>query len=345
MPADRPKVTIKDVAAEAGVHVSTVSRALNPEKRDVVNNQTRERIERVARRLDFHPDKLASGLRRGRTDVIGVVVADLGNPFIAQVLRGIENALDGRDVVPMVLESRDSTERLARVCEALIAHRVDAVITTAGREGDLDTLARVATQAPLVLAVRTLADLDVPTLAHDDALGGQLAAEHLVELGHTRLAQLVGPDDISSFRDRGRGFRRAARRAGIEVLDVSDSSTVLPTISEGRRLMQRLLAEHDDLPTGVFVHNDLMAVGALDAARAAGLECPDDVSLVGYNNTPLTGYLAPSLTTIHLQAYELGRMATETVMGMLESPETTPSRVPLPPRLVVRSSTAAPSQS
>lgn len=344
MPVDRSKVTLKDVAVEAGVHVSTVSRALSPDKRDVVNSQTRERIERVAERLDFRPDKLASSLRRGRTDVIGIVVADLGNPFIGQVLRGIENALDGRDVVPMVLESRDSTKRLARVCDALIAHRVDAVITTAGREGDLDTLTRIATRVPLVLAVRTLAELDVPTLAHDDVLGGRLAAEHLIELGHTRLAQLTGPADISSFRDRGTGFRAAVERAGLSVLDVSDPSTVLPTIDEGRRLMRRLLTEHDDLPTGIFVHNDLMAVGALDAANAVGLQCPEDVSIAGYNNTPLTAHLDPSLTTIHLQAYELGRTAADMVVGMLDPPEAMPNWVPLPPSLIARSSTAAPTR-
>lgn len=341
---DRQRITLKHVADEAGVHVSTVSRALNPAERDVVNSRTRERIERVAERLDFRPDKVASSLRRGRTDIIGVVVADLGNPFISQVLQGIENALDGRDVVPMVLESRDSTERLARVCDALIAHGVDAVITTAGREGDLDTLTRIAKRVPLVLAVRTLAELDVPTLAHDDTLGGRLAAEHLIELGHTRLAQLVGPDDISSFRHRADGFRAAAERAGLSVLDVSDPSTVLPTVDEGRRLMERLVTEHDDLPTGIFVHNDMMAVGALDAARAFGLQCPEDVSIAGYNNTPLTGHLDPSLTTIHLRAHELGRMATDTVIGMLDPPETMPTWVPLPPRLIARSSTAAPTR-
>lgn len=336
----RPKATLKDVASEAGVHISTVSRALDPAKRELVNHETREQIERVAERLDFRPDRVASSLRRGRTDVIGVVVADLGNPFIGPVLRGVENALGGRDVVPMMLESRDSPDRLARVCTALIDHRVDAVLTTAGREGDLATLRSVAARVPLVLAVRALAELDVPTLAHDDVLGGRLAAEHLLGLGHTRLAQLVGPDDISSFRDRGRGFREGADREGVRVDTISDPSTALPTIDEGRRLMEWLLAGRgQDPPTGVFVHNDTMAVGAVAAMRAAGLRCPADISIVGYNNVPLTGYLDPPLTTVDLPAYELGRQAADTVIGILEG-KATPRWATLPPRLVVRASTA-----
>ena len=182
----RRKATLKDVASDAGVHVSTVSRALSPDKRDLVNDETRVLIEQVADRLGYRPDKVASSLRRGRTDVIGVVVADLGNPFIGPVLRGIENALGGRDVMPMVVESRDSSERLVRVCDALIDHRVDAIITTAGRSADHDTLAEVAAHVPLVLAVRALADLDVATLAHDDELG-RAAAD-------TVLGMLDAPD-------------------------------------------------------------------------------------------------------------------------------------------------------
>lgn len=336
----RHKATLKDVAEAAGVHASTVSRALSPDKQNLVNPETRAEIERVARELDFRPDKVASSLRRGRTNVIGVVVADLSNPFIGPVLRGIENALGGRGVMPMIVESRDSSDRLSRACEALVDHRVDAIITTAGRTGDLSTLRKLAARVPLVLAVRALPNLDVPTLAHDDVLGGRLAATHLIELGHERLAELVGPDDISSFRDRGRGFREAASQAGLPVLEISDM-TVLPTVDEGRRLMQLLLRDHGpELPTGVFVHNDSMAVGALDAVRNAGLSCPDDISIVGYNNSPLTAYLAPPLTTIHLPAYELGRLSADTAIAMLDEPDVTPHTVSLPPRLIVRSSTA-----
>ncbi|MDX1622182.1 MAG: LacI family DNA-binding transcriptional regulator [Nitriliruptorales bacterium] len=336
------KATLKDVADAVGVHASTVSRALSPEKRNLVNPETREEIERVAAELDYRPDRVARSLRRGRTNVIGVVVADLSNPFIGPVLRGIENALAGRGGMPMMVESRDSSDRLTRVCEALVDHRVDAILTTAGRTGDLSTLRKVAARVPLVLAVRALPRLNVPTLAHDDVLGGRLAANHLIGLGHERLAELVGPDDISSFRERGRGFRQAADEAGLSVLEIADE-IVLPTVDEGRRLMELLLRDHgDDLPTGVFVHNDTMAVGALDAAREAGLVCPDDISIVGYNNNPLTAYLAPPLTTIHLPGYELGRMAADTVIAMLDEPEVTPHTVSLPPRLIERGSTAPP---
>jgi LacI family transcriptional regulator len=340
MQQNRRKATLQDVAEEAGVHPSTVSRALNPDKRNLVNPETREAIRQVAEQLDYRPDKVARSLRRGRTNVIGVVVADLGNPFISPVLRGIENALTGRRVMQLVVESRDSSDRLARVCEALVEQRVDAIITTAARTGDRATLRRVARQVPLVLAVRDLPGEEVATVAHDDVLGGKLAARHLVDLGHSHLGSLVGPDDVSSFRHRRRGFRDAAAEAGHDVLEISDA-TLLPTVEEGRRLMELLLHDHgDDLPTAVFVHNDPMAVGAVDAARAAGLACPDDISIMGYNNNPLTGYVAPPLSTIHLPGYELGRLAADTVIGMLDEPGVTPYTITLPPRLVPRASTA-----
>ena len=336
----RRNATLKDVAAAAGVHTSTVSRALSPDKRTLVNTETREHIEQVAKDLHYRPDKVASSLRRGRTNVIGVIVADLGNPFISPVLRGIENALTGRWVMQLVVESRDSSDRLARVCEALVEQRVDAIVTTAARTGDRSTLRRVAEEVPLVLAVRDMPDLRVATVAHDDVLGGRLAARHLLDLGHSHLGQLVGPDDVSSFRHRRRGFRDAATDAGLDVLEISDA-TLLPTVEEGRRLMELLLREHgDDMPSAVFVHNDPMAVGALDAARAAGLACPDDLSIVGYNNSALTAYLDPPLTTIHLPGYELGRLAADTVIGMLDEPGVAPHTVTLPPRLVARASTA-----
>jgi LacI family transcriptional regulator len=342
MRGERRKATLKDVAEAAGVHTSTVSRALNPEKRNLVNAETRELIEQTAEGLGYTPDRVASSLRRGRTDVIGVVVADLGNPFINPVLRGIENALAGRRVMPMLMESRDSRERLATACDALVEHRVDAIITTAGRRGDLPVLREVAAEVPLVLAVRALPRLGVPTVAHDDVLGGRLAAQHLIELGHVRLGSLVGPDDISSFRGRRHGVNDAAASSGLTVREVSDM-TVLPTVDEGRRLMRVLLADPaDELPTAVFVHNDTMAVGALDAVRDAGLVCPDDISIIGYNNIALTAHVAPPLTTIHLPGYELGRMAADMVVGMLDEPDVAPHTVTLPPRLVVRGSTTKP---
>ena len=167
------------------------------------------------------------------------------------------------------------------------------------------------------------------------------AAEHLLSLGHTRVAQLVGPKDIYSFEARARGFRGAIADAGHECIDI-DASIVLPTLDAGRDLMQLLLDRTGEaVPTAVFAHNDSIAVGALSEMRRVGLACPDDISIVGYNDVPLIEHLTPPLTTVRLPGYELGRLAAEFLLTLVDGSETTTRMVTLAPELVVRESTRA----
>jgi LacI family transcriptional regulator len=330
-------VTLRDVARRSGVHPSTVSRALDPAKAWLVNPETRERVQAAAATLGYRRDLVASGLRRGRSATVAVVVADLGNPYIAPVVRGIENTLDGRGTMTLIAETRDDPDRFDRVFDHLLGRRVDAVITTAARTGSAAALQRMALLVPVVLAVRTLPGF--PALAHDDELGGRLAAEHLLDLGHRRLAQLRGPPDVSSFAGRAQGFRAAARARGVTVLDLPDTARG-PTLPEGRRLA-RLLVDVTPLPTGLFAHNDLMAFGALDVLAEHGLSCPRDVSVVGYNDSPLTDHTDPPLTTVRLPGYELGRLAAEMAVTLIDEPGRRPETLTLSPSLVVRRSTSA----
>ncbi len=333
------RVTLKDVAEHAGVDVSTVSRALSDDRANLVNHVTRVRVVQVAEQLGYRGNLQASALRRGRTQTIGVVVADLSNPFIGPVLRGISQGLDGRRLLPIMTESRDSSETLGRVCDLLLAQRVDGVICTAGRTADRATLTRLAQETPTVLAVRYWADAKITTVAHDDVDGGRIAAEHLLSLGHTRVAQLVGPRDIGSFEDRTRGFAEQISRAGAECIAI-EGDVHIPTFNAGRDLMTQLFnSMGDHMPTAVFAQNDSMAVGAMHLATQRGVRCPDDISIIGYNDAPLTAHLSPALTTIRLPGYEAGRLAAEMVVSLIEEPEQTPSSVTLAPELIVRDST------
>jgi LacI family transcriptional regulator len=334
-------VTLKAVADHAGVNVSTASRALSPDKSSLVSPTTRLRVVEAAHKLGYRANLQASSLRRGRTGTIGVIVADLSNPFIGPVLRGIANALGSRDLLPIMTETRDSSDELARVCHKLLAQRVDGVITTAGRYQDRALLKGVADEVPTVLAVRQLPNSGIPTISHDDVAGGRLAAEHLVSLGHTQLAQLMGPSDIWSFEGRGVGFREAAAAAGASCVDIQ-ASIRLPTQEAGRVLGNELLTRIERLPTGVFAHNDTIAIGAIAALREGGLECPDDVSIVGYNNVPLTDQIRPPLTTVRISGYELGRLAADLVVTRIEGAEATTNAVMLAPELIIRESTAPP---
>ena len=336
-----PNVTLKDVADRAGVDVSTASRALSADRSSLVNRATRHRVIEAAETLGYRANLQASSLRRGRTGTIGVIVADLSNPFIGPVLRGIANGLGSRNLLPIMTETRDSSEELALVCQKLLAQRVDGIITTAGRHQDRTLLKRVAQEVPTVLAVRQLPGSGIPAISHDDVAGGRMAAEHLLALGHTRLAQLMGPRDIQSFEGRATGFRDAAVAGGATCVDI-ESSARLPTREAGIILAHELLGRSEQPPTGVFAHNDTIAIGALGVFREVGLVCPDDVSLVGYNDVPLADQINPPLTTIRLPGYDLGRLAAQFLVNRIDGSEATANSVVLASELVVRASTAAP---
>jgi LacI family transcriptional regulator len=338
-----PRAQLKDVARAVGVHPSTVSRALDPEKSHLVQLETRKRIYEVQKQLGYTPNVLARGLRAGRTMSVGVVIADIANPFASLLLRGITDTLEHREYTPLIAQTHDEPGRLAIVLRNLRDRRVDAVIVAAAHRGD-DALLRGIVDAgiPLVLAVRAVDDRTIPTVTHDDFAGGVLAAAHFAELGHKVAAQLPGPSDISSFRQRADGFDATAKERGLRLREL-DTEAVAPTVEEGRRLMDRLLRSRARPPTtAVFAHNDWMAIGAIDVLRSRGLRCPDDVSVLGYNDAPLSDHLSPSLSSIRFPALEVGRMAADVALARITGPENQPLSVSFPPSLVVRESTGPP---
>lgn len=332
------RVTLKTVAELAGVDVSTASRALDPERSSVVAAATRRNVIEAAETLGYRANLQASALRRGRTGIIGLIVADLSNPFIGPVIRGVAHALGSRDLLPIMTESRDSSDELAKICDKLLAQRVDGIIITAARFGDRALLRRVAADVPTVLAVRELPGSNVPSISHDDVTGGRLAAEHLLSLGHRSVAQLMGPQDIWSFEGRGRGFRETIEAAGAVCVDVPTRSR-LPTDDAGRDVVASLLNRGVARPTAIFAHNDSIAIGALGVLREHRIACPDEISIVGYNDVPLTEHVTPPLTTIRLPGYELGRLAAELVISPSDGGAIMDGRVQLAPKLIVRAST------
>lgn len=336
----RRTVTIKDVAREAGVHPSTVSRSLDPSQSTRVSSETRERVGRVARELGYQPDILASGFRRQRSRTIGVVVPDFGNPIYGQLIRGITLQLERDGYLALIVESRDETDRLEETLAKLDARRVDGIITGATRERDVRALRRFSGGGtPVVMAVRWVRSLDLPRVTSDDLRGGELAAEHLLELGHVRLAQVHGPNDIETFRERCQGFRRTAASAGI-VLDEPADHAQAPTVAEGRRLMHGLLESSASRPTAVFAHSDSMAIGGIEALTQQGLSCPRDVSVIGYNDMPLVEHLDPPLSTVRMPTGEVGRVAAQTMLAALQGYQDSFASIALQPTLVVRGSTA-----
>jgi LacI family transcriptional regulator, galactose operon repressor len=338
----RTIVTLEDIARAAGVHYSTVSRALDPATVRRVSVDTRKHVQAVAKRMGYQPDMVASGLKRGITNTVAVIAADLGNPNIAPVLRGIANELERAGLMSLISETQDDSGRLDRIINHLMSRRVDAIIMTAARTRDAPKLRRIRRQGiPLVLAVQNVPGIRLPSATNDDFLGGVLAAKHFLALGHRRVAQLRGPMDINSCFLRAQGFSKTIADAGaVEVVVQTTAPTGSP--DEGSQMMGKLLDRKGPRPTGIFVHHDLMAFGALRAAEERGLLVPRDLSMIGYHNLPHVERIVPPLTSIRQPREELGRTAAEMLITMLKSPGRPPAPRRLAPELVVRHSTGPP---
>jgi LacI family transcriptional regulator len=333
-------VTLRRVAEVAGVHLSTASRALDPAQAGRISRATVARVHAAAEALGYTPDLVASGLKRRRTGTVGVIVSDFDNPYSGRVIRGISSVLEKKGLVALVTESVEDRGRLERVLRHLVSRRVDAIITTALHLDDRDLVEPIRRSGvPVVLAGRSLPGGDFPAVVSDDFGGASLAAGHLLELGHRVVAQLGGPADIDTFERRARGF--LSRVAADAARDVTVPLRArAPTLAEGRRLMAQTL-DQEEPPTGVFAHNDLMAVGAMEAVEAAGLSCPDDVSIVGFNDVSLASHLSPPLTTIRVATEELGRSAGLIALRLIDDPDTHFETLHLPALLVTRKSTTA----
>jgi LacI family transcriptional regulator len=335
-------VTLKDIAQSIGMNASTVSRALDPAKTHLVKDETIARVREAAEHLGYRGDRVAGSLRRRVTATVGVIVADLANPFIAPVIHGIAKALAAEQMLPLIFETQDDADQLKWGVDHLLSRRVDAIIVAGARFGDRLVLEAATRFTPVVVAVRGLPGSPLPHVLHDDRAGGAMAARHLIDLGHTRLAELRGPMDVGNFVARHEGFRDACRDAGVELVNSLGHGT-RPIREDGERLASGLVDLHGgSLPTAIFAHNDLMALGALSVFRQHGLVCPRDFSLVGYNNSPTIDQVDPPLTSVAYPGIEVGQGAgTLSLQLIARSDKPIPGSV-FPPKLVVRKSTAPP---
>jgi LacI family transcriptional regulator len=340
-PAPGHPATLREVADRAQVHISTASRALDASQVGRISEATVARVRAAAAELRYAPDLVAAGLKRGRTATIGVVVADLANPYLGPLIRGISTVMEEQGIVPLIAETLEDEDRLERVLLGLVQRRVDAIITAATHLGDEPTLQQVSARGvPIVLAVRSLPGDGFATVVHDDVHGGGLAAAHLARLGHRTAAQLLGPADIDTFVRRSQGFAEGVRIEGLRDVSVG-AHAASATLEEGRRLMAILL-DGPDHPTAVFVPSDIMAVGAMEAMAERGLACPAHLSVVGYNDVPLGAHLSPPLTTIRLPSEELGRAAARLALRVIEDPAAHGPALRLPATFVQRASTGPP---
>jgi DNA-binding LacI/PurR family transcriptional regulator len=327
--------TIVDVARKAGVSKSLVSLALRGDPR--VREEKRRAIRRAAEQLGYRPNAVARSLVSRRTHVIGVMLSDLHNQYFVEVVDGIESEAHAAEYRALINTGGRLPEREWDALETLLQLRTDGIIL-AGTVLPAARILGAASEVPLVLVARSSRSSSVDSVANDDRMGARLAVEHLVSLGHRRLAHVDGGDGAGA-QARRRGFLDAVARAGF----AADAVVVRGDYTEsgGSDGVDRLLARGRP-PTGVFVANDLAAVGALHALERRGFAVPDDVSVVGYDNTALADLGHIDLTTIDQPRRHLGATAVRLLLERLDTGRRQARHVVLPPRLVVRGTTAPP---
>ena len=331
-------VTLAMVAQAAGVSPSTVSRILNGTA--TVADHKRQAVDEAIVRLGFVPNPVARGLAGGRTLSIGVVTQAIDSPFYGVALRGVEDTLDKAGYSPLFVSGHWNSVEEARCIEMLRSRRVDGIIVLDGRlsDGALRTCAR---SLPLVVTGRTVKSPNLCALKFDNFEGARQATAHLLGLGHQRIAFIAGDAVHPDAIERERGYRAALEAAGRPF----DPSLVVPGLfhEEGGRSATERLLESRQRFTAIFAANDQMAVGAFLALHRQGLRVPEDVSIVGFDDLPASRHTLPPLTTVHQPAYEMGQLAAQAMLQMLQGER---PKVSMPaPRLVVRESTQAPAHS
>ncbi|MEW8978821.1 MAG: LacI family DNA-binding transcriptional regulator [Symbiobacterium sp.] len=328
---------IVDVAERAGVSPMTVSRVLNGTGR--VSPATRERVLRAIEELNYVPNQIARSLVQGHTNVLGLIIPDITNPFFTTIARGVEDAARKSHYKVLLCNSDEDPKKEREYIETLVASKVDALVMAPvgdSSKGSLDFLQ--SNQVPVVLVDRRVEGVDDVDLVTSDSVAGTRAlVEHLLGLGHRRIALVAGPQTISTARDRRRSFLETVAAAGVEhdpSLEVE-----VPYTKEGGMMASRTILELPERPTAVFCSNNAQAVGLVLGFRQAGVRIPDEIAVCCFDDVELASMLDPFLTVTQQPAYTFGTIAVQLLLERMEGNVTIPRRVVLEPTLTIRRST------
>lgn len=331
--------TMRDVARLAGVSVATVSAVINGTA--TVSPKRTESIRRAMEALDYHADQIARSLKTGRTHVVGIILPDVTNPFYPEVIMGAEAAASSARYSVILCNSNEDPAQEQKQLNTLFSHRVDGVLIACSDPAiSFDRLMR--RRFPIVCFDRIPLSFSGDSVSTDNFTGAYEATRHLIELGHERIAVLAGRMDLSTHLSRMEGFRKAMNVARLPVLDEYCWLGGMQ-LNAGYEFGRTLLGLSHP-PTGVFCTNNKMLLGFVRAMRESGARCPEDISVVGFDDFAWTENFHPRLTTVVQPARELGRRAMELLLERIESKSDDsanhPRQVVLKPELQIRESTA-----
>lgn len=337
MTGNKKRIRIRDIADHLAVSPATVSRALNPNTEHMIRKEVVAGIKDAARELGYIPSLIATALRTDRTHTVGVAVPDILNPVFPPIINGIQDYLHQNGYLTLIVNTNNDQQVALDEIRRLITRQVDGFILANAFLDDISVRECLLQEIPMVLVNRSITNGNlVHQVLSDDSFGIELAINHLIELGHTRLLHLAGPPKILHGKQRLKAFRQLCRKNKIgEEHMVMDAFSVDAGVRGARRFLQQ-----QSKATAILAGNDLMAVGAMDTLRNAGVSVPAEISVVGFNNMPLSDMLSPALTTISIPHREFGNQAARLLLQVIESPDMSRQLVLLTPKLVIRDSTA-----
>ncbi|HIF5942071.1 TPA: substrate-binding domain-containing protein [Vibrio parahaemolyticus] len=328
--------TMKDIAKLAGVSTSTVSHVIN--KTRFVSEEISERVNNAAKELNYYaPSALARSLKVNRTKTIGMLVTTSTNPFFGEVVKGVERSCYHKGYSLILCNTEGDNERMRQSINTLLQKRVDGLILMCSSlEGErIDVFERYPDIPVVVMDWGPM--LFTSDKIQDNSLrGGYLAAKYLIDCGHTEIGCITGPLIKHQAQMRYEGYKRAMNEASLEF----NANWIIESDfeCEGGYQAFKKMAERGTLPSSIFVSNDMMAMGVINAANELGIKVPDDLSIIGYDDIHIAKFMSPSLTTIHQPKYRLGQAAVETLVRRLDDKSNEAQVVQLEPTLVVRNS-------
>lgn len=346
----KKSITLSDVAKTAGVTSMTVSRVVN--KNGYVSEETREKVLQVIKDLNYRRNGLARGLKRQRTDTIGLVLGDIANPYAAELARSIRDITAQRGYNLFICISEHSAKEDVAAFDSLADHQVDGIIvaTRSNRIGDEHLHEMIERGVSVVCIGRDFHDENADSVTADALHGGFQATQHLIDLGHKRIA-FIGATVVNGVNlKRLQGYLKALKENGLEVderlitgnSEANEDAPGYSTEKLGYEAMKRLLVL-PNRPTAVFARNDFTAVGAINAIKESGLSIPKDISIVGFDDIPMAIHTSPALTTVRQPTRRQGSLAAEFLLRRIEAKETVRrEEIVLECELIVRDSTSSP---
>lgn len=327
--------TMKDIAKRAGVSTSTVSHVINQSR--FVSEDIAQRVQQAAKELNYAPSALARSLKLNKTHTFGMLMNSTSNPFFGEVLKGVERSCYQQGYNLIVCNTEGDNERMRSSIDTLLQKRVDGLILMCSTlEGErVEVLSRYP-DIPIVVMDWGPILFSSDKIQDNSFIGGRLATQYLIDCGHTQIGCITGPLNRTQALVRYEGYKQAMAEAQLWIQPhwVVESNF---ECEGGYQAFQTLYAR-GELPSALFVANDMMALGVFHAAQEKGVQIPDQLSIIGYDDIHIAQFLSPSLTTVHQPKYRLGQAAVQALLTRLEHPEADPQVIELEPKLVVRNS-------